>query len=83
MKTKMNVGTSTMKPQYPRVMRYIGENFSQTKKELVVLFTDEHTGICIHVNCVCRKLGEYDNNWVLASDRMSWVPFVGSIEFDN
>jgi len=52
-------------------------------KELIVLFTDETTGIVIASNLSNRPLGSIDSNWAEASDNLTWELFNGVVELSN
>lgn len=74
MKIKIkNKNTKESKITYPCLMSY------KDNDQLIVLFTDTHTGVVLRTNDINNPVGAIENDWV----SQSFKPFKGKITLSN
>lgn len=77
---KSNLIKFEPKSKFPIIMEYIG---GELTKGLVIIFTNETSGMVVHSGNSNRKIGEYDTSLVSYNDGRSWKKFEGKIELEN
>jgi len=72
---------------YPILMENVDKDYpiNPGDNTLLVLFTDEHTGIRIRNSRHTNNVIDYksENNWYPADDASVWRPFDGSVTISN
>lgn len=84
MKTSIVSQTNKRIATYPcfKIMVPGDKSGSTPGSELVVLFTDDRTGVAIHSNCEESPVGDRSDRWIDAENREVWDDFIGTIKVE-